>query len=115
MKEAENETWRSFFQGYNAFKKFIQDNGLTIKEPEKVTVDANGQFKGMSICFSGVRDASLEKRIVAGGGAIASGVSKNTTHLVVKDKSGTSSKISKANQLGIPIIQIDEFDDFFKV
>jgi NAD-dependent DNA ligase len=115
VKEAENETWRSFFQGYNAFKKFIKDNGLTVKEPEKVTVDANGQFKGMSICFSGVRDASLEQRIVAGGGAIASGVSKNTTHLVVKDKSGTSSKISKANQLGIPIIQIDEFDDFFKV
>ena len=115
VKEAENETWRSFFQGYNAFKKFIKDNGLTIKEPEKITVDANGQFKGMSICFSGVRDASLEQRIVAGGGAIASGVSKNTTHLVVKDKSGTSSKISKANQLGIPIIQIDEFDDFFKV
>ena len=67
----------------------------------------------MSICFSGVRDAALEKRIIAGGGKIASGVSKNTTHLIVKDSQGGSSKISKATQLGIPIIEIENFDKFF--
>lgn len=114
IENAKNETWRSFFKGYNAFKQFLRINHLVIKEPQKVSIDENGQFKGMSICFSGVRDAALEQRIITEGGIITSGVSKNTTHLIVKSKDGTSSKIAKANKLGIPIIEILEFDTYFK-
>jgi NAD-dependent DNA ligase len=51
----------------------------------------------------------LEALIVSQGGTIASGVSKKTTHLVVKDVNGTSSKITKARSLGIPILTIDSF------
>lgn len=114
IESAENETWRSFFKGYNAFKQFIRTNNLIIKEPEKIQVDENGLFKGMSICFSGIRNSELEQQIITGGGTIASGVSKHTTHLVVKSKEGTSSKIAKAEKLGIPIIEIAEFDTYFK-
>lgn len=113
INDAENETWRAFFQGYNAFKQFIRKNGLIVKEPEQICIDENGQFKDMCICFSGVRNPDLEQDIIKGGGKIASGVSKNTTHLIVKSKDSTSSKMSKAEQLGIPIIEIESFNEYF--
>lgn len=108
-EDASSEMERSFWSGYNAFKQFVQANQLTILKPKKIEVDANGQFANMAICFSGIRDAELEKKIVAGGGTIASGVSKKTTLLVVKDVNGTSSKISKAQQLGIAVMSMDDF------
>lgn len=115
IETSENETWKSFFQGYNSFKHFIRENKLIIKEPEKINIDANGQFKDMSICFSGVRDQELERIIISGGGKIASGVSKNTTHLIVKTKDVSSSKMSKADSLGIPIIEIGNFNEYFNI
>lgn len=60
----------------------------------------------------GFRDNDLEEFIQQNGGNIVSGVSKKTTHLVVKDKSATSSKISKAQLLEIPILSIEEFSKF---
>lgn len=66
----------------------------------------------MSVCMSGFRDNDLEEFIQQNGGNIVSGVSKKTTHLVVKDKSATSSKISKAQSLEIPILSIEEFSKF---
>lgn len=66
----------------------------------------------MSVCMSGFRDNDLEEFIQQNGGNIVSGVSKKTTHLVVKDKSATSSKISKAQLLEIPILSIEEFSKF---
>ena len=68
-----------------------------------------GKCKGLSICVSGFRDSNLEALITNEGGRIVSGVSKKTTHLVVKDKSANSSKISKARLFGIPILSIEEF------
>ena len=113
IDQADKEIWKSFWRGYNKFKDFMRINALWAVRPQKVEINENGKYSGMSICFSGVRDAALEKRIIAGGGKIASGVSKNTTHLIVKDSQGGSSKISKATQLGIPIIEIENFDKFF--
>lgn len=113
-EEFENmgKTLQSFWNGISGFKRFIEMNGLTIAKAKKIEVDENGIYKGMAICFSGLRDANLEAKIVAGGGTIASGVSKNTTHLVVKDKNANSGKIIKAKGLGIPILNMDEFLSF---
>ena len=36
-------------------------------------------------------------------------ISKNTNILIVKDMSKTSTKIDKANELGITIMNLDEF------
>lgn len=108
-EEATSEMERSFWNGYNSFKQFVQTNRLMIIKPAKIEIDVNGQFANMAICFSGIRDAELETRIIAGGGSIASGVSKKTTLLVVKDVNGTSGKISKAHQLGVPVMSMDDF------
>ena len=42
------------------------------------------------------------------GGKIGSQINKKTSMLVVKSKDSTSSKVSAAELLGIPIVTIDE-------
>jgi NAD-dependent DNA ligase len=78
-------------------------------QKEEVT---GSKYEGWKICFTGCRPTKdQEKYIQTNGGEIVGGVSKNTTHLVVKDSSSTSSKIQKAKQLNIKIIQ---FVDLWK-
>lgn len=103
-----DEATRTVYCAWEIFAAFLKVNDLTPKLPEKVAVNINGQFAGWNVCFSGVRDAELEKRIVQEGGIVSSGVSKKTTHLIVKDKSATSSKIAKAQALGVTILNISE-------
>ena len=103
------ETDKSFWKGFNKFHHFVNENGLTIKRPNVISVDTNGKCAGMAVCFSGVRNTELEQRIIETGGTIVSGVSKKTTHLIVKDVNATSSKITKAQELGIVIVNIDDF------
>ena len=74
-----------------------------------VKVASNNSYAGMAVCFSGVRDANLEETIKDGGGKIASGVSKNTTHLVVADPNQNTGKTVDARKLGIPILTIEQF------
>ncbi len=105
-------TLQSFWRNLTKFQRFIELNELTIRRATIISVNPNGKYKGMAVCFSGVRNDELEREIVAGGGKIASGVSKKTTHLVVKDKNANSSKISKSKELGIPILTMDEFRSF---
>ena len=103
------KTMQSFHRGVNPFYKFISDNKIPILPPTKKEVNTNGKCVGMAVCFSGVRDNELEEKIVSEGGKIASGVSKNTTTLIVKDKTAISSKITKAKTLGIEVINIEDF------
>lgn len=75
---------------------------------QEVTGD---KYKGMKLCFTGCRPTKeQEQEIQSQGGEIVSGVSKTTTHLVVKDISSSSSKTQKAKELGIKIISYNEFE-----
>jgi len=59
--------------------------------------------------ISGFRDKNLENEIVRKGGKIVSSVSKNTDFLIVKNLNETSSKIIKARELSIRVIEVEEF------
>ena len=108
-----SKTQQAFESGVLPFYQFVKSINVPLIKPKKAQVDTNGKYAGMNVCFSGVRDSALEALIISQGGAIASGVSKKTTHLVVKDVNGTSSKITKARSLGIPIMTIDSFKQDF--
>ena len=97
-----------FLNGIVLFDKFLKDTGIEIKEKELMETKSD-KFKNRSFVFTGIRDAELEKVIIENGGEIKGGVSKNVTDLIVKDKNSTSSKITKAREIGITIHQIDEF------
>lgn len=101
-------TTQSFLDGIKPFHEFMMAIGVTFTLPAKDLV-VQGKYTGFSVCFSGIRDKDLEHEIVRLGGKITSGVSKTTTHLVVKDPDGASSKINKAKELGIPILTIESF------
>ena len=101
-------TVQNLLLGYFPFMAFLEETKIPYKLSPKTAV-LEGKCKGLSICVSGFRDSNLEEVITNEGGKIVSGVSKKTTHLVVKDKSANSSKMSKAKLLGIPILSIEEF------
>ena len=65
---------------------------------------SEGVLSDKSFCFSGFRDPQLEIQIKDKGGRIASGVSKKLNYLVVKNKNGTTSKLTKARNYGVNII-----------
>jgi DNA ligase (NAD+) len=87
-------------------KKVYNNQESVIEEKEnKVETSKINNFK---IVCTGFRD--LENEIMMRGGIVLSAVSKNTDMVVVKNLNDKpSTKVSKAIQLGIPIIQKDEF------
>jgi len=101
-------TEQNLLLGYLPFMDFLHDTGVPIKQKAKEAVSGD-KCKGMTICVSGFRDADFEAAVINEGGKIVNGVSKKTTLLIVKDKNATSSKISKAQSINIPIMELDDF------
>lgn len=107
-------TAKTFIKGYKeALESRILDiiNNLYTKTPkEEITGDS---LKGEKICFTGCRPSKeMEKKIQQEGGQVVSGVSKNTTMLVVKDFSEStlsSNKALNAKKLGIKIVEMRNF------
>tara|TARA_Y100000389_G_scaffold186465_1_gene206842 strand:+ start:478 stop:2433 length:1956 start_codon:yes stop_codon:yes gene_type:complete len=65
---------------------------------------------GQKFVFSGFRNKELEQDIIDRGGKIVSSVSKKTNGIVVNNKEGKqSTKVVKAESLGIEIYTKDEF------
>ena len=71
------------------------------------------KFTGKAFIFSGFRSKDLKAKIEAFGGKISSSVSKKTTAVIVKDLDDDSSKIMKAKQLGVPIVEVNAFIEKF--
>ena len=95
----------AFHKGFHAriplIKKLLA-SGVTVKA--KVV----GGLSGIGVCMTGFRDAAMSEAIEEQGGAVKSGVSKNTNILVCKDPTSTSGKAVKARKLGVEIITPDE-------
>lgn len=99
-----------YVNNYDSFFDFINDLPVTIVERvEAVKVGAD--LEGKSFTFTGVRRLDLESDIESRGGKIASGVSKTTTHLVMKAIGSGSSKEKKAIELGVQVITIEQLEE----
>lgn len=107
--ENDTKTYQSFCNGVIPFYRFVEENELKIKRTPKKEINSDGRCAGMKVCFTGIRDEKLECFIVSEGGEIASGVSKKTTHLIVADISSSTSKTTKAKELGVEINTINLF------
>ena len=69
-----------------------------------------------AICFTGFRNAALEKRLEEMGFSITNTLSKKTTVLVIPDGDDVeSSKVVKARESGIPIKKLGNFLREFNV
>lgn len=76
------------------------------RSPSPVAV---GTFPPIIVVFTGFRNKEWEKRIEAGGGKVGSSISKNTGLLVTSSADDASSKVLKARELGVRVIDKDTF------
>jgi len=103
-------------EGFEAKLATFVISGLKAKAPlireilkyVNIKKKVEGALTGKSFCFSGFRDPNLEAQLKAKGGRIASGVSKKLDYLVVRNKNGTTSKIKKAKDYGINVLDPDD-------
>jgi DNA ligase (NAD+) len=91
-------------ENIDLFKKFMNKmmpfiSFKVIKPKQKID---------LRVVFSGFRSKELEEKIKEKGGEVVTGISKKITHLVVRDKTEKTTKIDKAKEYGISII--DEFE-----
>lgn len=68
-----------------------------------------GKLSGLNVCMTGFRDKMLSTQISENGGNVLDSLTKNVNCLITKDKSSTSSKIVKAQKMGIEVLDIEEF------
>jgi DNA ligase (NAD+) len=66
------------------------------------------------IVFTGFRDPELEREIEDKGGEVTTSVSKKTSLVVCANKDENTSKITKAKELGIKLLTVQEFKNFLK-
>jgi DNA ligase (NAD+) len=70
-------------------------------------------LRGLSFCFTGemrtMKRSAAEEKVKALGGSSKSSVGKDLSYLVTNDTESGSAKNKKARDLGIPIINEDEF------
>ena len=85
------------------FKKFYDEISLFVTT-DVMPVVTQGIYSKSIFVFSGFRDKSLEEIIKHRGGDVGATITKTTTHLVVKDTCGASSKITAAKKMGIEIV-----------
>ena len=104
---------QSYIDGYDKFNDFIKDLPITIEE-KKEAVKVSNDLDGMIFVFTGVRRADLEAVIESRGGKIGSGVSKTTTHLIMKAVGSGSSKEKKAMELGVKIMTVEQLETLLK-
>lgn len=67
-----------------------------------------GILSGSVYCFTGFRDKSLKERLESLGAKVVDSLSKKVTKLVTKDVGSSSSKVKKAQSLGIDVITLEE-------
>jgi NAD-dependent DNA ligase len=92
----------------NSYQKTIIKNSEIKMVSEK--------FKGKKFVFSGFRNKEWEDYITENGGELVSSVSKNTSYLVTTKKDydeGSTSKVIKAKEVGVPIVIKEEFEKKF--
>ena len=100
-----------YANGIEKFRQWIQNVPCVIKYYTGPAALVSTKFQGMVCVFTGYRpSAAIEELFVSNGGVIASGVSKNSTHLVMKEKGSGSGKESKAISLGQTILDKKEFE-----
>jgi len=77
--------------------------------PDPTPQAVSDEYKDQVICFSGVRDKVLEKKITKGGGTVVQSMHKNVTELIVADQDKVTQKTKTALKFGIQITLYSEF------
>lgn len=92
----------------NTIKFLLNRNHYNLKD-EINKGNNNSNTKSMSIVFTEFRDPSLQFELEKNGHIIKSAVSKKTDMVVTTNPNGNTTKLKKARELNIPILELNEF------
>ena len=99
-----------FSENKDLIKEIIASGAKVSVASKEKTSSAN--LSGMTFCITGAlskpRDSFISL-IENAGGKVVGGVSSKTTYLITNDKTTGTSKNKKAEELGIPILNEEEF------
>jgi len=103
-----------FIDNLPKFYEFYDDLNIKCNSPivEDKSV-ANTNITGKGFLFTGFRSKEHEKMITDTGGVIKSSISKNLDYLIVANKDTITTKVAKAEEQGIKIIDVNELEELF--
>jgi len=81
------------------------------KEPQNNIVNNNVDSSkkcNFIIVFTDIRDNEFKLKLESLGATVSDSVTKNTTHLIVKDKNALTTKMKKAKEYNVPFYTLDE-------
>ncbi|HOV93466.1 MAG TPA: NAD-dependent DNA ligase LigA [Spirochaetales bacterium] len=91
----------------------LASGAITIKKPSSNKAGQGQTLSGLSFCFTGeltsMKRAEAERLVRDLGGVTKSSVTKGLSYLVTNDPNSGSEKNIRARELGIPIINEQEF------
>jgi DNA ligase (NAD+) len=109
-------------EGLPRFNKWLADHPMIIIESiESVFTGGEEMEPGyvpmndIKIVFTGFRSSEMENKIKQRGGIVTSSVTKTLTYLVAKDPTDLKGKGEKAQQLGVPIISVEQFKSLYNL
>lgn len=112
VKGMASKTADHFVDNIPNFLGFLEETGLrgklVVVEP-KAKGDPSHPLFEKSLVMSGTRDKELEKKIGEAGGQLGSSVSSKTFAVITPDVESSSSKVTQARKLNIPILTPEEF------
>jgi DNA ligase (NAD+) len=113
LEGIERKTAEKFIEGLRSWRDYKKKNRLTrfLSAPPAnvVPTPPHQSFKDIVVVFTGFRNKVLEDEISARGGKINQSISKNVDIVIKKDDDATSSKITKAQELGLEIMSLKTF------
>ena len=109
IKGIEKLTAEVFIANLPKYHEFIDSNDIKCQEPLNDNNMLSQEFVEKKFVFTGFRNKLLEKYITDRGGQVSSTVSKSTTALVCKDNQDESTKVKKAESLGVKVLTLEEF------
>jgi NAD-dependent DNA ligase len=106
------KTAEPFLERLPYFIEFLEYHSyLKYNIKKKSKSKSNTGLNNITVVFTGVRNKPLENIIEEMGGKVSSSISKNTNIVVTNDPNGSTSKLNKARDLGIPILTLEQFYD----
>lgn len=104
----QDTTATAFARAHSKALKFVRSLPLTFAKVKALKVTGS-KCRGHVVVFTGVRNAELEQYIKQNGGVVAGSVNAKTTHLVAKDPNSGSSKLNKAQDMGVKVLGLAEY------
>jgi NAD-dependent DNA ligase len=107
-------TAKQFAKGIKPFNSFLKRNAgrIHVQEKKKLVLTGNN-LKGITVCWTGIRQSNLEDLLKKNGGEVYTSVKPGLTYLVAKDPNSASSKTQKAKALGVKIVGPVEIEKIF--